>query len=292
MRGKITLLLMLLVLATAMVTAEPRVSNLDVRTTQSSYGDVLHVSYTISDDRPLGRISTHTYLPNAIDHITVETAAHMYRYQESFLLPANAQGQETGFVRITPQHHRAIQQNFVVNFEGIVEPTTPPRPAQPPMPEFRPEAPLNIVISPEVPNVAQGEWVYWPITLYNSHNEPITVTLGVDGVRSWGTYRIDPQPTITVPAHGQAEAFMYIAIDHDAWTGLRWFSITAHYHGIMQERDVSLAVLRPAERTSTVPWWAWGVIALLILLAVLITLIVLLARRKDREDEDDFVTYY
>ena len=299
MRGKITLLLMLLVIAATAVVAEPRVSNLDVHTTQSSYGDILHVSYTISDDRPLGRIVTHTYLPGAVDHKTVETTAYRYHYQDAFLLPRGYSGERAGFVRIETLHNPTIQRNFVVNPTGqaALPPsttTTPPRQSELPQ-DVRTALqgqPLAIVISPEVPNVAQGEWVYWPITLINNQDTPVTVTLGVDGVRSWGTYRLDPQPTVTVPANGEYQAFMYIAIDEDAWTGLRSFWITAEYNGIYQEREVALAVLKPAEQKSAIPWWVWGGLLFLIILALLITVIVLLARRNNQEEEDDFVTYY
>lgn len=299
MRGNITLLLALFLLSTALVAAEPKLSNLDVRTTQSNIGDILHVSYTLTDDRPLGRIITHTYLPRAIDHKTVETTARTYHYQDSFLLPPGYGGEQYGFVRIKTTHNPTIQRNFVVNPSGHAQApqmptTTPPRQAE--LPQDVRQAlqgqPLAIVISPEVPNVAQGDWVYWPITLINNQDRPVTVQLGVQGIRDWGTYRIDPEPTITVPARGEYQSFMYISIDHDAWTGLRSFWITAEYDGIYQEREVALAVLRPAEQKTTIPWWVWGGLIGLLILALLITIIVLIARRNDQEEEDDFVTYY
>jgi len=298
MRGKITLLIALLMLSATLVAAEPRLSNLDVHTTTTSYGDILHVSYTLSDTRPLGRITTHTYLPGAIDHKTIETSAHTYRYQDSFLLPRGYTGERAGFVRIETLHNPTIQQNFLVNPTGMS--ATPPSitdipPRQAQLPQDVREAvqgqSLAIVISPEVPNVAQGEWIYWPITLINNENTPVTVQLGVRDVRSWGTYRIDPQPTVTVPANGEYQTYMYIAIDQDAWTGLRSFWITAEHGGVYQEREVALAVLKPAERKVGIPWWVWGGLLLLIILALLITIIVLLSR-NNKEEEDEIITYY
>lgn len=300
MRGKITLFIALLVLSATIVVAEPRLSNLDVQTMPTTYGDVLYISYTLSDDRSLGKITTHTYLPGAIDHKTIETSASTYHYQDSFLLPQGYSGERAGFLRIETIHNPTIHRNFLVNPQGTTATsqfptTTPPRQAQ--LPQAVRDAAqgqaLAIVVSPEVPNVAQGEWIYWPITIINNQDRPVTVTLGVNNIRDWGTYRLDPQPTVTIGPGEAQESFMYIAIDENAWTGLRSFWIIAEYDGVYQEREVALAVLKPAEDRASIPWWVWGGLLLLVILAVLITIIAVIARKNNNsEEEDDFITYY
>lgn len=301
MRGQRTILYLVVLLTVITgVSAAPSMQSLQVSPNPAVEGEPITVTYELYDPEGLGLVTTDIYIDNAVSYrISNSAPSTRFTFRETFILPDDFAGQHDVLVRADTADSypvfgqrdlRVLADGRETTYNDAPVTGTVVRPARNYVSGTNGVA---VIVDPEVPNVLQGEWLYWPITLVNSQNRPVTITLGAEEVNAWGSYRFDPAPTITVPARSETEAFLYIAVDDDAYTGLRYFDITTNYNGVQESREVGMAVLKVAEGNNMPLWAVWLVLIILVLAALIIAIAV--SRRDNEEeggDDDELITYY
>ena len=63
---------------------------------------------------------------------------------------------------------------------------------------------------------AGGPGEHYPISIRNSNDFPVTLTLDVSGVNEWGTYTVRPAKTLTIGSDSEAKFFIFVQADFQA----------------------------------------------------------------------------
>jgi len=145
-----------------------------------------------------------------------------------------------------------------------------------------------------------GSEAVYPVMITNNKGNDMVYTLSLVGVDSWGTERIDPSNVVIVGAGKTGTAYVYVAANDNAATGIHSFalnlvstegtdtvSLQANVlGGSSQETGTGIVKLKKALEI--------GLIVLVVLLVVLGLIIGFnkLTRGREPESEDAGQTYY
>jgi hypothetical protein len=268
------------------------ITQMSVHAPSVSQGSQVTLTYTLQASSPLGRVTTDVYLPGGINHRETRSApTRTYQHSQSFRLPRSYQAHDEVYVRVQAQGQPAITKRIPLQ----TRPTTT-QPSQPTAPQIIPETGVAIIVDP-VRDVIPGDAIYYRVQVYNNHDQPTPVTIGLSDVSEWATYRVDPAPTQLVAPNQVTDYFVYLDVDNDAYPGTKYFDVTASYPGQQERAGVRLAVLKPLEQPTTTSFAPWIIAAAIILILLAAALIIASNYRKDNDEEegggdDDFITYY
>lgn len=105
-----------------------------------------------------------------------------------------------------------------------------------------------------------GAGAVYPITITNNGDQPITVELTPN--LNFGTYRIDPAPTVTV--RDQRDVYLHITADNVPQNQYT-FTIDITADGTTRTLDLTANVLQPDQDTDILPYILWIILALMII---------------------------
>lgn len=283
--------ILLIVLAPMAIGVE--LTSMSLHAPSIQQGQPVTLTYTIVGDNALGSVTTDVFLSGSINHKDMtRVSAKRYQHTQTFVLPQTHQENDEVRVRISvpgetpiiatiPLTRSSSQQQGQVNAD-IRDPQT-----------FSDQE-VVVIVDP-VRDIMRGESVYYRTQIYNTADEAKTVTIGLSDVGSWATYRVDPYPTVRIPANSMHEAYIYLKVDADARPGITYFDVTAHYDQTSEREGVRIAVLQPLQKSTLEHLRPWIISAALILLLVALLAVVLTRNKKKQQkggDDDDFITYY
>jgi hypothetical protein len=141
-------------------------------------------------------------------------------------------------------------------------------------------------------DIDRGEDVIIPVKIINLGDNQATYDLAVNDLGNWGTWRIDPNPRMTLAAGHADTAYLYIQSERvDA--GVKTVELTVTSGKQKTTVPIDLYVRVPKEKAA-VPWGflLLQIIFIIILLALIIAVIVIALRkpRKASGSEPDMST--
>lgn len=135
--------------------------------------------------------------------------------------------------------------------------------------------------------VEPGDKAVYPITIINMNGEAKTYHLSVADINHIGTYRIDPDPSFTIPAGKSHTAYLYLQTESFAPIGRNTITIYLESEGKEDSVDVGLRVIKsesaPLKKVL-------GTIIQLALILIVLALIIgagIVAYKKVNEDHDE-----
>lgn len=290
MRNGYVLGAIFLVLLAPLVSAA-QITQMSVHAPSVSQGSEVTLTYTLTDNQPLGRVTTDVFLPAGINHRDSQaTRGDTYSHQQTFVLPHDYRSDDEILVRVQASNQAPITTRIPLQSRNMqVQATQQPRIVS--------ETDIAIIVDP-VRDVIPGDSVYYRAQVYNTGQQAIPVTLGISDVGSWATYRVDPSPTQILRAGESEDFYVYLSVDDDAHPGTKYFNVTATHQDLQESAGVRLAVLQPLQTQTSTNYGPWIIAAAIIL--VVLALAILIANyyrndnkpRKLEEEEDDFITYY
>ncbi len=251
----------------------------------SVHENQLRISYLLTSDQPLQHVTTDTYIPSLINHQDTQTTNQQtLHYSRTYTLPANHQATDV-HLRVQARNQPAHTLKIPLNQQAPQQPA--PTPTQ---------NPLTIEVDP-VRDIIPGDRVYYRVQLTNHAQTTQTTRIGLTDVSSWATYRVDPNPQVTVQAGETKDVYIYLRADQQASPGTKYFDVTAQSPDAYQAATVKLAVLQPLDQqtTSNAPW----ILLIAGILLVLAAILLLTKRHEPKkpttqggDEEDDFITFY
>lgn len=115
----------------------------------------------------------------------------------------------------------------------------------------------------------RGDTILTPITITNAGERQATYHIAVRSFGDWGTWRIDPAPTLTLPAGHEDTVYLYMKASPEARPGLRTIDLVVTSDGQTTTVPFKVYVRAPVLRGGN-PWlWLLIVVLIALLLAAL-----------------------
>ena len=155
----------------------------------------------------------------------------------------------------------------------------------------------TMITVPEAQSVTPGNaGSVYPVVIANLGKEAKAYQIGVSGVETWGTARVDPSANVIVAAGNTATVFIYVSANEDVQAGQKVFKVSINDG--TEAKEIPLTANVTEKEASN-----WGgmqktlEIGLVVLVIILIIIGLIVGfnklRGSDDEDEDeDAKTYY
>ncbi|MCF7799142.1 hypothetical protein K9M74_04525 [Candidatus Woesearchaeota archaeon] len=152
----------------------------------------------------------------------------------------------------------------------------------------------NSVITVPSMQAMTGDSVIFPISVQNNANEDKSYVLSVQGVESWGTYTVDPNPTVIVSAGQTKTVFLHVTAN-DGVVGNQIFQLSIESDNEVKQVSLTAAVADNGARS-----WDGLKKTLEIGLIILVIILILIGlvvgfnklRGSDDDEDEDAKTYY
>jgi hypothetical protein len=161
-------------------------------------------------------------------------------------------------------------------------------------PEPEEDEDKTVVTVPERQDVDQGSSIAYPIMISNTGATAKTYTLAVNGVESWGSYRMDPSNVLVIDGKKTKTAYLYVTAEEDASVGDKVFIVSVESAGQTKDVPLTASIMQGEEEPKPPISGDWesikkgleiGLIVLVVLL-VLLGLIVGFNKLKGAEEEE------
>lgn len=126
-----------------------------------------------------------------------------------------------------------------------------------------------------------GETVTFPITLTNLNDQAVTYHLSVEDIRAYGTFRIEPNATLTIPSGKQEHAYVSVQVFENATSGRYSVPLTVRHGNATESLGLGIRVLRDAQ-TSEEPTF---LIYMLVFLSFLLMIAILFLAQERSEGQ-------
>ncbi|MBR9700352.1 hypothetical protein GOV11_00625 [Candidatus Woesearchaeota archaeon] len=118
----------------------------------------------------------------------------------------------------------------------------------------------------------RGESTMVPLVLWNKGDESATYHVMLEDLQGWGSWRLDPAATITVPAGNEMTAFLFLSTNKDARPGTR--KITARVTSEGQTVEIPLSVYVRVPYGEREQGSVWPLLLQMFIVLVLLFLII------------------
>ncbi|MGM5481566.1 MAG: PKD domain-containing protein [Nanobdellota archaeon] len=136
-----------------------------------------------------------------------------------------------------------------------------------------------------------GNGAVYPISITNNDGSSNSYKLSVNGVDSWGSYRVDPSSMLVIPAGETKTAYLYVFADSQQEAGVKEFYLDITVDGETKRVPLS-AALNQGEggMGDTIGDTFFIVLTVLIIVIIIAAIIFGMSRARNgpRDDEDEY----